>query len=217
MATACADVLDPRLRSGVLSRPAARTAVRLAAGGPAKPEATGQEADPQAVMQVTGLETVFEVGASTFQAVNGVDFQLRRQECLGLVGESGSGKSVTALSLMGLTPTPPGVITGGSVQLGEQALLTASLAELQHLRGNRVAYIFQDPLSTLHPLFSIGDQVSEAIRAHQPLSRRQAQQRTLELLDAVRIPNAASRLDDYPHQLSGGMRQRGGHCHGAGQ
>jgi peptide/nickel transport system permease protein len=127
-----------------------------------------------------------------------------------LVGESGSGKSVTALSLLGLAPTPPGRITDGRVLYHDRDLLDASADELRGLRGGPISYIFQDPLSTLHPLFTVGDQIAEAIRAHQPLSYRQAWTRAVELLALVRIPNAAERAQAYPHELSGGMRQRVG-------
>lgn len=198
------DVLDPRLKSGALSRPAAATAV-------ARTDAPRvAEAAPTNALEVRGLRTEFHVGHEVYKAVGGVSFDLRPGECLGLVGESGSGKSVTAMSLMGLVPTPPGKITGGQVLYGKEDLLDAPVSRLQQLRGGKVAYVFQDPLSTLHPLFTVGDQIAEAIRAHQPVSYRQAWDRAVELLDQVRIPSAAERAKCYPHQLSGGMRQRVG-------
>ncbi|MCT8997858.1 dipeptide/oligopeptide/nickel ABC transporter permease/ATP-binding protein [Chelativorans intermedius] len=196
------DVLDPRLKSGALSRPSAATAVERT-HVPAMPQAPSP-----AALDVRDLRTEFHVGREVYKAVGGVSFALRRHECLGLVGESGSGKSVTAMSLLGLVPTPPGRIAGGRVLYRGRDLLEASQAELRTLRGGAFAYVFQDPLSTLHPLFTVGDQVAEAIRAHQPLAFRAAWKRAVELLELVRIPNAAERANAYPHQLSGGMRQR---------
>ncbi|WP_205602460.1 dipeptide/oligopeptide/nickel ABC transporter permease/ATP-binding protein [Chelativorans alearense] len=196
------DVLDPRLKSGALSRPAAATAVKRE-GVPAMPDAPAK-----AALDVRDLRTEFRVGGDVYKAVGGVSFQLRERECLGLVGESGSGKSVTAMSLLGLVPTPPGRIAGGRVLYQGRDLLEASEADLRKLRGGAFAYVFQDPLSTLHPLFTVGDQVTEAIRAHQPLSYREAWKRAVALLKMVRIPNAAERAGSYPHELSGGMRQR---------
>ncbi len=196
------DVLDPRLRSGALARPSARTRVKRRSV-PAMPE---KRAD--AVLDVIGLETEFTVGRSVYRAVGGVDLDLRDEECLGLVGESGSGKSVTALSILGLVATPPGTIVGGRVVSQGQDLLEASDEVLRGMRGGRISMIFQDPLSTLHPLFTVGDQIVEAIRAHAPMSHADAWRRAVELLDLVRIPNAAQRAKSYPHELSGGMRQR---------
>ncbi|MCT7376575.1 dipeptide/oligopeptide/nickel ABC transporter permease/ATP-binding protein [Chelativorans salis] len=196
------DVLDPRLKSGALSRPAAATAVKRE-DVPAMPETSSK-----AALDVRDLKTEFRVGSDVYKAVGGVSFQLRERECLGLVGESGSGKSVTAMSLLGLVPTPPGRISGGRVLYQGRDLLEASEADLRKLRGGAFAYVFQDPLSTLHPLFTVGDQVTEAIRAHQPLSYREAWKRAVALLEMVRIPNAAERAGSYPHELSGGMRQR---------
>ncbi len=196
------DVLDPRLKSGALSRPAAATAVKRETT-PAMPETPSD-----AALDVRDLKTEFHVGSDVYKAVGGVSFQLRKRECLGLVGESGSGKSVTAMSLLGLVPTPPGRISGGRVLYKGRDLLESSEAELRRLRGGAFAYVFQDPLSTLHPLFTVGDQVTEAIRAHQPLGYREAWKKAVELLETVRIPNAAERANSYPHELSGGMRQR---------
>lgn len=198
------DVLDPRLKSGALSRPAAATAVAREV----VPETT--VASPDSSLDVRDLRTEFHVGQEVYKAVGGVSFDLRPGECLGLVGESGSGKSVTAMSLLGLVPTPPGKITGGQVLYGEEDLLAAPVERLQQMRGGKVAYVFQDPLSTLHPLFTVGDQIAEGIRAHQPLSYQEAWDKAVDLLDRVRIPSAAERAKCYPHQLSGGMRQRVG-------
>ena len=131
-------------------------------------------------------------------------------ECLGIIGESGSGKSVTALSVMGLVASPPGVIKGGAVRFQGTDLIGAPYETLRRLRGDRVAYIFQDPLSTLHPLYRIGDQLSEAIQSHHKLTRAEARKKAIQLLKDVRLPNAEARLDSYPHEISGGMRQRVG-------
>ena len=195
------DALDPRLRSGALARPMAATRVDRAQVPPAKGDA---------LLDIDALETQFQVGRRTYKAVNKVSLELKPGECLGLIGESGSGKSVTALSVMGLVASPPGVITGGAVRLEGQDLIGAPYELLRSLRGRRVAYIFQDPLSTLHPLYRIGDQLIEAIRVHDPVSRAAAHKRAVKLLEDVRIPNPAARINAFPHELSGGMRQRVG-------
>jgi peptide/nickel transport system permease protein len=196
------DVLDPRLKSGALTRPVARTAIERGGAG------TQPEATPGAVLDVAGLETEFRLGARTLPAVGAVDLRLDKAECLGLVGESGSGKSVTAMSIMGLVPTPPGRIAGGSVRFKGEDLLAASDRRIRQLRGGAVSHVFQDPLASLHPLFTVGDQITEAIQAHQPINYRTARARAEELLALVRIPNPAQRMNAYPHELSGGMRQR---------
>ncbi len=196
------DVLDPRLKSGALTRPVARTAVERGHS------AIDLRAHPDVILDVQGLRTYFRIGASVYKAVGGVDLNLRQGECLGIVGESGSGKSVSAMSIMGLVPTPPGCIVGGVAFLDGEDLFAASDARIRQLRGAAVSHVFQDPLSTLHPLLTVGDQIAEAVRAHQPLSRREAYKRAEALLDVVRIPGPAERLKAYPHELSGGMRQR---------
>ncbi len=196
------DVLDPRLRAGSLTRPVARTAV--ARGGSDIPPPSAAPA----VLDMKGLRTEFRIGGSVYKAVGGVDLHVRQGECLGIVGESGSGKSVTAMSIMGLVPTPPGRIAGGAAYLEGEDLFAASDGRIRHLRGGSVAYVFQDPLSTLHPLFTVGDQLKEAIKSHLPLSHAQLKEKALELLSLVRIPNPKERLSAYPHELSGGMRQR---------
>lgn len=195
------DALDPRLRSGALSRPMAATRVER------KQRPVAQS---EGLLRIEALETEFHVGQRVYRAVNEVSLELNPGECLGLIGESGSGKSVTALSVMGLVASPPGVITGGAVRLEGQDLIGAPYEVLRSLRGRKVAYIFQDPLSTLHPLYCIGDQLIEAIRVHEPVSQAQAHSRAVKLLEDVRIPNAAERARAYPHELSGGMRQRVG-------
>ncbi|KAA0921122.1 dipeptide/oligopeptide/nickel ABC transporter permease/ATP-binding protein [Aquicoccus porphyridii] len=195
------DALDPRLRSGALSRPMAATLVR-------RDETPPEEAETEAVLSLENLQTRFEVGSRIYRAVGGVSLAINPGECVGLIGESGSGKSVTALSVMGLVASPPGIITGGAVRLNGQDLIGAPYRRLRALRGDRVAYIFQDPLSTLHPLYRVGDQLTEAIRVHHRISRDAAHERAVKLLEDVRIPNARARIRSYPHELSGGMRQR---------
>lgn len=195
------DALDPRLRSGALARPMATTRVERC-------EAPAPKGDE--LLRIDDLETQFHVGPRIYKAVNKVSLDLKPGECLGLIGESGSGKSVTALSVMGLVASPPGVITGGAVRLEGRDLIGAPYDVLRRLRGRKVAYIFQDPLSTLHPLYRIGDQLIEAIRVHEPVSHAEAHTRAVKLLEDVRIPNALARAKAYPHELSGGMRQRVG-------
>jgi len=198
------DALDPRLRAGALSRPMPVT--RIARKHIPQTSALGQ----QAALSVENLETSFEGSDGLVPAVKGVSFSLQKGECLGLIGESGSGKSVTALSLLGLVASPPGVITGGAVAVEGRDMFALSPTEISTYRGGKVSYVFQDPLTTLHPLFSIGDQVAEAVRAHQPVSRAEAYKKAIALLETVRIPDAAERASAYPHQLSGGQRQRVG-------
>ena len=195
------DVLDPRLKSGALSRPVMRTAVM-------REEVPEIAPHPGLTLDMQSLRTEFHIGDTVYKAVGGVDLQVRQGECLGLVGESGSGKSVTAMSIMGLVPTPPGRITGGVALLEGEDLFAKSDEEIRQLRGSAVSHVFQDPLSTLHPLFTIGDQLVEAIKAHQPVSQREAMAKAEDLLAMVRIPNPAERLKVFPHELSGGMRQR---------
>lgn len=197
------DALDPRLRSGALLRPAAATRVERDVPPPA-------EAGADALLSVEGLRTEFHVGERVYRAVGGVDLTVRAGECLGVIGESGSGKSVTALSLLGLVASPPGVVTGGAVRIEGEDTLSMTEEGLRRLRGGKVAYIFQDPLATLHPLYTIGDQMVEAIACHQSMSKQAAWDHAVSLLEKVRIPNASSRAKCYPHELSGGMRQRVG-------
>ena len=194
------DVLDPRLKSGALARPQAVTEVTR--DSPPAPR------DGDATLSLRELHTQFVIGAETYRAVDDVSFNLGKGESLALVGESGSGKSVTALSILGLVATPPGRIVAGGAYLRGEDLLAQSAERLRAIRGGDVAYVFQDPLTTLHPLLRVGEQVAEALRAHQPLDRRQAWEKSVSLLEAVRIPNAQQRAKAYPHELSGGMRQR---------
>jgi len=160
------------------------------------------------VLEVDDLRTYFQTRWGTVKAVDGVSFSLRRGEVLGIVGESGSGKSVTMLSLMRLVPTPPGHIVGGKIILDGEDLLQMSEREMSKLRGSKIGLIIQDPMTSLNPVFTIGNQVSEAIKIHQDIPKKRVLERTLDVLRKVNIPAAESRVRDYPHQMSGGMRQR---------
>lgn len=197
------DVLDPKLKSGALVSPAAKTAV--ADGAADKVE---KSKDRDAVLVVDDLRTWFLIGKEKYKAVNDVGIKLKKGECLGVMGESGSGKSVTALSILGLVPTPPGKIMVGSIRFNEKELCGAGLNDLQKIRGNRIAYIFQNPLTTLNPLLKIGEQLAETVRMHQGVSNAEAMETAEKLLKDVQIPDAKGRLGAYPHELSGGMRQR---------
>jgi oligopeptide/dipeptide ABC transporter ATP-binding protein len=162
------------------------------------------------VLRVRDLQTYFVTeGGGTARAVDGVSFDLYPGETLGLVGESGCGKTVTSLSLLRLIPEPPGHIRPGSlIELEGRNLLTLSPRDLRAVRGNRLAMIFQEPMSSLNPVLTIGDQIGEGAIVHQGLSRRAARARAMEMLQLVGIPDPELRIDEYPHQLSGGMRQR---------
>ena len=160
------------------------------------------------LLSVRDLRTYFYTRAGVVKAVDGVSFDLRRGEVLGIVGESGSGKSVTALSIMRLIPDPPGRIVSGSITYEGRDLVTLPERELRRLRGNDIGMIFQDPMTALNPVFTIGYQLTETLRVHQGLRGRRAQYRAAELLARVGIPEPARRLKDYPHSFSGGMRQR---------
>ena len=160
------------------------------------------------LLQVKDLVTSFDTDAGELTAVNGVSFGVAAGQTLAIVGESGCGKSVTSLSIMGLLAKPAGTIRSGSIQFEGQELVGASQAELQNLRGNRMAMIFQEPMTSLNPAFTVGEQIIEGLMRHLPLSRTQAGERALEMLKKVRIPAPEKRMNDYPHQLSGGMRQR---------
>ncbi len=160
------------------------------------------------LLDVEGLETVFFTRQGIVRAVDGVSFSLRPREILAVVGESGCGKSMTALSIMRLVPDPPGRIVGGTVKLEGRDLLRLTEAEMRAVRGNEIAMIFQEPMTSLNPVLTIGRQISEAIRLHQSLSRSAAMERAVDMLRLVKIPDPARRAKEYPHQLSGGMRQR---------
>jgi oligopeptide transport system ATP-binding protein len=160
------------------------------------------------LLEVRNLETQFKTQDGVVKAVNNVSFYVNRSETLGIVGESGSGKSVTSLSVMRLIPNPPGRITGGEVVFDGQDILKISEEKMRELRGNRIAMIFQDPMTSLNPVLNIGQQITESLILHLKLSAREARDRAIELLNMVGIPGAAKRIDEYPHQFSGGMRQR---------
>ena len=160
------------------------------------------------VLKVENLRTYFRTRWGEVKAVDGVNFELRKGETLGIVGESGSGKSVTMLSMMRLIPMPPGRIVEGSITLDGEDLLQISESEMSKVRGSKIALIIQDPMTSLNPVLSIGNQVTEAIRIHQDIPKRSVMEKALEVLRKVNIPAAESRVRDYPHQMSGGMRQR---------
>jgi oligopeptide/dipeptide ABC transporter ATP-binding protein len=159
------------------------------------------------LLEIDDLRTAFPTAAGEAYAVDGVSLTLDEGRTLGLVGESGCGKTMTALSIMRLVP-PPGRIVGGRMRFAGRDLLATSESEMRTVRGNEIAMIFQEPTTSLNPLFTVGDQVAEAIRLHQRLARRAARDEAIEMLRLVEIPEAERRADAYPHQLSGGMRQR---------
>jgi oligopeptide/dipeptide ABC transporter ATP-binding protein len=159
------------------------------------------------LLEVKDLRTHFPTRAGLVRAVDGVNFYLDRGELLGLVGESGCGKSMTALSVMRLI-APPGKIVSGEILFDGKDLLKLSDSEMREMRGDDIAMIFQDPMTSLNPVFKVGEQIAEALRLHRKLSRKEARQATIEAMREVAIPDPARRVDDYPHQLSGGMRQR---------
>ncbi len=160
------------------------------------------------LLEVRNLETHFKTQDGVVKAVNNVSFSVDRGETLGIVGESGSGKSVTSLSIMRLIPSPPGKIAGGEIIFDGENLLDLTDEEMRHVRGNRIAMIFQDPMTSLNPVLTIGRQLTESLELHMKLSGAEARRRAVELLGMVGISGGGGRLDDYPHQFSGGMRQR---------
>ena len=160
------------------------------------------------LLEVEGLGTWFYTRQGIVKAVDGVDFQVDAGETLAIVGESGCGKSMTALSLMRLIPSPPGRIVSGAIKLGGRDLLKISEEEMRAVRGNEISMIFQEPMTSLNPVMTIGKQISEALILHRDMDRKAALKRAVEMLDLVRIPEPAQRAKEYPHQLSGGMRQR---------
>jgi len=160
------------------------------------------------LLEVKNLKTWFYTPDGIVKAVNGVSYTLNEGEALGLVGESGCGKIVSAMSLMRLIPTPPGRIVEGEVLFDGKDLLKLNDEGIRRVRGNDIAMIFQDPMTSLNPVLTIGRQIAEAVELHKGMNRDQSRKRTIELLELVGIPAARSRVDDYPHQFSGGMRQR---------
>ena len=162
----------------------------------------------QTILQVDNLQTHFFTAVGTVRAVDGVSYDLKSGETLGVVGESGCGKSVSALSVLRLVANPPGRIVGGAIRFEGKNLLELSDPEMERIRGNEISMIFQEPMTSLNPLFTIGRQVSEAIALHQGLSRKEAMDRAVDMLRRVYIPEPERRVHAYPHQMSGGMRQR---------
>jgi len=160
------------------------------------------------LLEVRNLKTQFFTQDGVVHAVNGISYDVDSGETVAIVGESGCGKSVGVMSLIRLIPQPPGKIVDGQVLFGDQDLLQLSEDELRDIRGNRIAMIFQDPMTSLNPVLTIGRQITEALELHLRMNREQSRKRAVELLELVGIPGAAARLDDYPHQFSGGMRQR---------
>jgi oligopeptide transport system ATP-binding protein len=160
------------------------------------------------LLNVQGLETTFKTPDGLVHAVNGVSFGLKEGETLGVVGESGCGKSVTMLSILGLIPTPPGKIEAGSADFFGRDLLKMSRDELRAVRGAQISMVFQDPMTSLNPVLTVGRQLTETLMLHLGMTRKQAEERAAELLEMVGIPKAKDRLSDFPHQFSGGMRQR---------
>ena len=164
--------------------------------------------NPVPVVAARDLQKHYRSGRKSVYALNGVSLDVMPGETLGVVGESGCGKSVSVLSIMRIIPDPPGRIVGGEVLFNGRDLLKMNLKDLRRVRGNRIAMIFQDPMSSLNPVLTIGRQISEAVLLHTDMNKNQARQRTVELLNLVGIPEAENRLNEYPHQFSGGMRQR---------
>src|SRR3989475_3416262 len=160
------------------------------------------------LLEVKGLKTYFFTDEGVVRAVDGIDLYINKGETLGIVGESGCGKSVTALSVMRLIPQPPGRIVEGEILYNGRNLLDLPPAQMRKIRGKEISMIFQEPMTSLNPVFTCGEQIAEALRVHEGLGRRDAMDKTVEMLKLVHISNAERRVKEYPHQLSGGMRQR---------
>jgi len=160
------------------------------------------------ILAVDGLKVEFDTRDGVARVIDGLAFELRAGETLGIVGESGCGKSMTALAIMGLVPSPPGRIAGGAIRLAGEDLTAASEARIREVRGNEISMIFQEPMTSLNPVYTVGEQIAEAVRLHEGLNNTDARDRAVEMLRAVHIPAAERRVAEYPHQLSGGMRQR---------
>ncbi|MCE9636367.1 MAG: ABC transporter ATP-binding protein [Planctomycetes bacterium] len=165
-------------------------------------------ADQQPLLELRDLKTWFWTDEGVAKAVDGVSYSIHPGETLGVVGESGCGKSVTALSVMRLIPDPPGKIAGGQILLKGEDLVTLPEAQMRKVRGRRIGMIFQEPMTSLNPVFTIGDQIAEAVLLHQGVSKAEAWDRAIEMLRRVKIPSPERRVEEYPHQMSGGMRQR---------
>ena len=188
--------------TGRMTSPAPAVAPRHLNGASAQP------ANVTPLLEVRNLRTTFDTDRGTFRAVDGISFSVGRGRTVGLVGESGCGKSVTSLSLMGLVPSPPGRVEADAIVFEGRDIQHLPAAERRRLRGSRMSMIFQEPMTSLNPVHTIGDQLVEGILAHSRISPRAARARAIAMLDLVRIPSAKSRIDDYPHRMSGGMRQR---------
>jgi peptide/nickel transport system ATP-binding protein len=169
---------------------------------------TATRGNAEVVLDVAGLQTYLFTRLGIVKGVDDVSFRVHAGETLAIVGESGCGKTMTALSLMRLVPSPPGRIVGGSIKLGDRDLVTLSEAEMRDVRGNEISMIFQEPMTSLNPVMTIGKQIAETVRLHQDLSRSEAFAKAIDMLRLVKIPEPAQRAKEYPHQLSGGMRQR---------
>ena len=172
------------------------------------PALTSASPDPDTLLDVRGIRTHFHVMDGTVKAVDGVDFRISRGGTMGLVGESGCGKTVTAHTIMRLIETPPGEIVSGEVWFEGRDLLALTMDEMRSVRGGEIAMIFQEPMTSLNPVFTVGDQIAEAVRLHQKVSRRESQDRSVEALRLVGLAAPERRARQYPHELSGGMRQR---------
>ena len=175
-------------------------------------EANATQGDSLPLLRIDSLRTHFHTRDGTVRAVDGVSFDLERGETLCIVGESGCGKSVTALSILGLLPMPPGAIEGGQILLDGEDLVQASEQRMREIRGNQISMIFQEPMTSLNPVMRVGDQIAEALLLHQNMSKSEARERVHEMLNLVQIAEPDRRIDEYPHQLSGGMRQRVALC-----
>jgi len=160
------------------------------------------------LLQIEDLRVYFQTDEGLVRAVDGVSYEIGHGETLAVVGESGCGKSVTAMSILGLIPMPPGQIASGRIDFEGENLVEADAARMRAIRGNEIAMIFQEPMTSLNPVYSVGDQIMESITLHRRVSARQARAEAIQMLERVGIPGAARRIDDYPHQMSGGMRQR---------
>ena len=163
---------------------------------------------PEVILELDNLQTHFFTDMGVARSVDGVSYKVRAGQTLGVVGESGCGKSVTALSIMGLIPQPPGKIVGGKILFQGKDLTKFSPEELRKIRGKEIAMIFQEPMTSLNPVYTVGDQIMEMILNHEEVSEQEARERAIKLLEEVGIPSPEKRVDDYPHNMSGGMRQR---------
>ncbi len=161
------------------------------------------------LLKVENLKTYFYTEDGVVKAVNGVDFSVNKKQTVGIVGESGCGKSITSLSIMRLIPQPPGKIEAGKIWLNNENLLSYSEKQMRKVRGNEISMIFQEPMTSLNPVYTIGEQIMEALLLHQNMNPKEAREKAIEMLETVGIPRANQVVDEYPHQLSGGMRQRG--------